>query len=198
MREINPKGVKTQSKNVLILQENPKQQLVKVNRYLLYLVAVLMTLVVVMGFLLVPSENPLATVKTPIIQAQKVTPVLSDEINLLKSQMTGLVSGSIESKLRTLEESVRAGRVNNALEAIQDLKRDVRMLPTHSVSAVAVSEPAKVANDVLLEEVSHLKKLIYLTLASVSLMVTAVACVWVKRRHQLTHQRTAYIPQERQ
>ncbi len=196
MREINPKGANTQNQTVLILQDNPRQQqLVKVNRYLLYLVAALMTLVMVMGFLLTPAEKPLAELKNPAPPLQYENPALSSEINILKGQVTGLVSGSIESKLRILEDSIRAGSVNNALGTIQDLKRDVRVLQSYSESA-KLNAPPKNSNDTVLQEVSHLKNLVYLTLASVSLMFAALAAIWANRRYRLNHQRRAYLPKE--
>ncbi|NOT85237.1 MAG: hypothetical protein HOP02_10780 [Methylococcaceae bacterium] len=196
MREINPDGVTPQNQNVIILQADPRQQqLVKVNRYLVYMVLSLMTLVLLLGFLLWPTTNPLSDFKGSAVQLRQATPVLSAEINVLKSQVAGLVGGSIESKLRLLEDSIRAGSVSNALGTIQDLKRDVRVLQASSEPAILKENP-RLANDILLEEVSHLKNLIYLTLASVSLMFAAIAGIWVNKRYRLTHQRSAYLSQE--
>ncbi|MCX7087121.1 MAG: hypothetical protein NTV00_03600 [Methylococcales bacterium] len=197
MREINPDGVSTKNQTVLILQNtNKQQQLVKINRYLVYLVMSLMTVVMLLGFLLWPVENPLNDFKPSAVQLRQATPALSSEITLLKSQVAGLVGGSIESKLKTLEDSVRSGSVNNALGTIQDLKREVRTLQAYAEPAITKEAP-KVANDILLQEVSHLKNLIYLTLASVSLMFAALASIWINKRYRLTHQKTTYLPQEK-
>ncbi|MEQ1637335.1 MAG: hypothetical protein ABL903_11635 [Methylococcales bacterium] len=197
MREINPKGTNTKNRAVVILHEEPRQQhLVKVNRYLVYLVMSLMTLVVLLGWLLWPSTNPLDEVKASAAQLRQVSPALSAEVDLLKGQVAGLVGGSIESKLRMLEESVRAGSVNNALGTIQDLKRDVKVLQASS-EPVTLKEPPKATNEILLEEVSHLKNLIYLTIASISLMFAALAGIWINKRYRLAHQRKALLQREK-
>ena len=110
-------------------------------------------------------------------------PALSDEINVLKGQLVGLVSGSIESKLRILEDSIRTGSVNASLGTIQDLKNDVEVLKSYSrPETKTVVNPV---NQQLVEEVTHLKRLIYLTIASCSLMLAAIAGFWIKKRYLL-------------
>lgn len=196
MREINPEGVSSKSQNVIILQANPQQhQLIKVNRYLLYLVMALMTLVVIMGYLLTPAETPLEVNNQPAALVQRGNPALSTEINILKGQVTGLVSGSIESKLRLLEDSIRAGSVNNALGTIQDLKRDVQVLQGYPQPTVTNATLPN-NNELVMKEVSHLKNLVYLTLASVSFMFAALVGIWANRRYRITHQKRAFLSQE--
>jgi hypothetical protein len=114
----------------------------------------------------------------------KKNPVLSSEVNTLKGQFVGLLSGSIESKLKTLEENVRLGAVSESLGAIEDLKHDVKVLRSYSEP---VNENRVVVNEQLFEEVSQLKRLVYLTLASCGLMVAAIACIWFKQHKQLTY-----------
>jgi len=80
---------------------------------------------------LVPAHD-VTSFKKSEVTAAEMNPVLSAEVNNLKGQFVGLVSGSIESKLRTLEESVRLGTVSTALGTIEDLKNDVRVLRTYS------------------------------------------------------------------
>ncbi len=196
MREINPPGANTQSRNVLVLQGNRQQHLMKINRSLMYLVLTLMTLVVLLSALLWPTKDPLNEFKTSAVQLRQTNPALSAEITMLKGQVAGLVGGSIESKLRSLEDSIRTGSVNHALGTIQDLKRDVRVLQAYSEPAV-LKETPRLANEILLEEVSHLKKLIYLTLASISLMFAAAVGIWVNKRYRLTHQKKTYLQQEK-
>jgi len=107
---------------------------------------------------------------------------LSAEVNTLKGQFVGLVSGSIESKLRTLEDSLRSGAVANSLGTIEDIKNDVKVLRTYS-------EPVKkeplVDNQQLMQEMSQLKRLIYLSFASCGLMLAAVAGIWIKNLKKL-------------
>jgi len=97
--------------------------------------------------------------------------------------LVGLVSGSIESKLNALEESIRVGTVSSSIGTIEDLKNDLKVLR-------AYSEPAKkgkvvVSNEQLMQEMSQLKRLIYVTLASCGLMLAAVAGIWIKNRYRL-------------
>ena len=201
MSKVRDKNAETHSQrkqNVLILQDNASQQsLVKVNRYLLYMVMSLMTVVFLLSFLLWPAQDPLDSIKVSAQHLQQVNPAISAEINTLKGQVVGLVGGSIESKLRILEESLKAGSVNNAMGAIQDLKRDVKMLQAYS-EPVASKEPVALANEILLEELTHLKNLLYLTLASASLMFAAVAGVWVRKQYLLAHEKKAFLSQNQE
>ena len=150
--------------------------LIKVNRILMAIVLALMLLVLILGFLsfpddsinIRPNNNSIAGYRT------EINPVLSADVNALKAQMIGLVSGSIESKLRTLEESIRLGTAANSLGTIQDLQNDVKVLRSYSQPAEKI-EKAEVANEQLLQEISQLKQLIYVTLASCGLMLAAVA-----------------------
>lgn len=197
MQDIHPdNGDNTGKHNILILQTSPRHRnLIIINRYLLYLVMSLMIVVFLMGFLLWPTENPLNNLKPKHYPSAQANTTLSAEINTLKGQVVGLVSGSIESKLRILEESVRVGSMKNALGTIQDLKRDVRVLQSYSESSTQA--PNQVVNEILLEEVSHLKHLIYLTLASGSLMFAAIAGIWIKKRYRLTFRKSAYLQRQK-
>jgi len=190
MRKIKSEFVGAEKRNIIILSDTPQHQgLVKANRFLLLVASSLMVIVFVLGFLLLPADDMLDNFKekkkvTPEVYAMQ-NPALAAEINTLKGQLVGLVSGSIESKLRTLEESIRMGRMNTSLGTIQDLKNDVRILRSYS-------EPEKKqgqspANEALLKEVSQLKNLIYLTLTSCGLMIAAIGGVWVRNRYRLSH-----------
>jgi hypothetical protein len=164
------------------------QQLVKVNRLLLGAVFLLMLIVVVLGFLFVPSSDGVAGYKkisVSTIAAEGMNPVVSAEVNTLKGQLIGLVSGSIEGKLNTLEQSVKLGSVDNALGTIADLKNDIKVL--RSYSDTPKKAEAVVSNVQLAEEVTHLKHLIYMSLASCGLMFVAAAGVWVKYRKRLPY-----------
>jgi hypothetical protein len=109
-------------------------------------------------------------------------------VHTLKGQFVGLVSGSIESKLRTLEESIRLGAASNALGTIADLKNDVKVL--RSYSEPVNKDSAVIDNAQVMREMSQLKRLIYLTLASCGLMLAAVAGVWLKNRYRLPYKET--------
>ena len=190
MRKIKSEFVGAEKRNIIILSDTPQHQgLVIANRFLLLVASSLMVIVFVLGFLLLPADDMLDNFKEkkkviPEVYAMQ-NPALAAEINTLKGQLVGLVSGSIESKLRTLEESIRMGRMNTSLGTIQDLKNDVRILRSYS-------EPEKKqgqspANEALLKEVSQLKNLIYLTLTSCGLLIAAVGGIWIRNHYRLSH-----------
>jgi hypothetical protein len=170
---------------VVVLQRIPSHQgLVKVNRWLMAMVFFLMTVIVIAGFFLFP-DNDVTSYKKPEVAVAEMNPVLSAEVNTLKGQFVGLVSGSIESKLRTLEESIRLGTASTALGTIEDLKNDVKVL--RSYSEPAKKEKVVIDNEQLMQEMSELKRLIYVTLASGGLMLAAVAGIWFKNRYRLPY-----------
>jgi hypothetical protein len=146
----------------------------------------LMLIVMVLGFVFIPSSNEVIGYKkisVSTIAAEGMNPVVSAEVNTLKGQLIGLVSGSIEGKLKTLEQSVKLGSVDNSLGTIADLKNDIKVL--RSYSDMSKKEEVVVSNQDLAQEVTHLKHLIYMSLASCGLMFAAAAGVWVKYRKRL-------------
>jgi hypothetical protein len=170
--------------------------LMKVNKLLLLAVCFLMAVIFIGGFLLIPSDSFLtgyAQATTAEAYATEMNPVLSAEVNALKGQIVGLVSGSIESKLNALEESIRVGSVSSSIVAIEELKNDIKVL--RSYSEPVKNGKAVISNDQLMKEMSQLKRLIYLTLASCGLMLAAVAGIWIKTRNRLpyTEIKTNYL-----
>jgi len=189
MRKIKPELNNAEDQQgVVILQNIPHQGLVKANRTLLLIASMLMVVVFILGFLLVPEEDMLSSLQakhTPVAKVYSVeNPVLSAEINTLKGQLVGLISGSIESKLRSLEVSIRKGSMTDSLGTIQDLKNDVKVLQAYSVPEKAKVESSQ-QNQALLQEVSQLKRLIYLTVTSCGLMIAAIAGFWVRKHFHL-------------
>lgn len=166
------------------------QGLMKINRLLLTIVFSLMGVIVILGFFLLPTHvfvNDYKKVTASDAYAVEMNPVLSQEVNALKGQLVGLVSGSIESKLRALEESVRLGIVANSLGTIEALKNDVKVLRTYSEPTK--KDPSVIANEQLMHEVTQLKTLIYLTLGSCGLMLAAIAGIWLKNSRLLPHKK---------
>ncbi|MDP1665104.1 MAG: hypothetical protein Q8L79_08240 [Methylobacter sp.] len=175
-----------------VLQRIPSHHaLTKVNRLLLTIICSLMVVVLIGGFLLFPTDSFLTRYKNVTATetyAAEMNPVFSAEVNALKGQLVGLVSGSIENKLNALEESIRVGSVSSSIGTIEDLKNDLKVLRSYS-------EPAKkgkmvVSNEQLMQEMSQLKRLIYLTIASCGLMLAAVAGIWIKNRNRLPYKET--------
>ncbi len=174
---------------IVVLQNIPHHHgLIKANRFLLLVASTLMVIIFVLGFFLLPAGNMLDdfTVKHEVVSASYAVqnPVISAEINALKGQLVGLVSGSIESKLRTLEESIRMGKVNSSLGTIQDLKNDVKVLQSYSVPEKTSGQGQM--SQAVIKEISRLKNLIYLTLTSCGLMIAAIGGIWVRNRYRLS------------
>lgn len=193
-REVNSEVVEAQRHLSVVMHRIPPQQaLMKVNRVLLAIVFALMAIVFILGFVLFPAQGVLEGYKQVRPYAAEMNPVLSAEINSLKGQLVGLVSGSIESKLRALEESVRLGTVSTSLGTIEDLKNDIKVLRSYSEPNEA--EQAVISNEQLMQEMSHLKNLIYVSLASCGLMLAAVAGIWIRNRKHLpyTEAKRAYL-----
>jgi cell division protein FtsB len=175
---------------LVVLQAIPNHQnLVKVNRWLLFTVFFLMSVIVIGGLFLFPDKDLTDYKKLDSTKANstQTNPALSAEVNVLKGQFVGLVSGSIESKLRTLEESVRLGTSLDSLLTIEDLRNDIKALRAYSDAPNNEIKAAAVHNEQLVEEMSDLKRLVYLSLASCGLMLVAVVGIWVKNRHRLPY-----------
>lgn len=174
--------------DIIVLQNIPHNHgLVKANRFLLLLASCLMVFVFLMGFFLIPADDARDNFKT-INQNKSMAyaiqnPALSAEIDILKGQLVGLISGSIESKLRTLEENVRSGKITASLGTIQDLRSDLKVLQIYSNSEK--KDMKNPLNEEVLKEVSQLKNLIYLTLTSCGLMVAAIGGFWIRRHYHL-------------
>ena len=170
---------------IVVLQRIPSHQgLMKVNRWLMAVVFFLMTVIVIAGLFMLPA-NGVTSYKKSEVAVVEMNPVLSAEVNTLKGQFVGLVSGSIEGKLRSLEESIRQGSASTALGTVEDLKNDVKVL--RSYSEPAKKEKVAIANEQLMQEMSELKRLIYVTFASCGLMLAAVAGIWFKNRYRLPY-----------
>ncbi|WP_404355830.1 hypothetical protein [Methylotuvimicrobium sp. KM1] len=187
--KLNSNSGNGRDSGLMVVERIPSHQsLVKVNRVLIYAVFFLTAMVFLMGFFLMPSHDTINHLKAvQMEQAFKTkNPAMSAEIDTLKAQLIGLISGSIESKLTTLEQSVKLGSVNYSLGTIADLKNDVKML--RSYSDAAKPNPSEANNEQLLAEMSQLKNLIYLTLGSCGLMLAAIAGVWFRTRRRLVHQ----------
>jgi len=188
MAEFNPDEVDPRKHGVVYLQTiQPHHALVKTNRVLMMLVFALIVVVFIMGIVLLPGKNTLDEIgRTHAITATQ-NPVLSAEISALKGQMFGLVSGSIEGKIRSLEDNIRRGRITDSLEGLQELKSEVKILSTYSPEPAAKTEQV-ITDQRVIKELSELKGLVYLTIASCGLMIAAIAGVWLRTRKRLPHQ----------
>ncbi|NOQ17252.1 MAG: hypothetical protein GQ581_09345 [Methyloprofundus sp.] len=169
------------------------------NRLVLAVIVSLMTAVIVLGMLLVPDSkitNKLAQAQAPVeLYDVQMNPVLSAEVDALKSQLVGLVSGSIEGKLQVLEDSLRTGTITDTgLDTIYALREDLVVLKTYSETGAGrmIAQkylPAPVVKldaAALAEEVSQLRMMINFLITSCGLMFAAIAGVWVRKQYALT------------
>lgn len=174
---------------IILLHIDSKQAVAKHNPWRLRGALLLMLVIVMAGFWLIPSQSFLDSY--PKISASEANTVLSSqtlnaEVASLKGELVGIVSGSIENKLVTLEQSLRNGSTNASLGAIQDLKNDIKLLRTYSTSEKAGVQSAT-ANAQLVSEMAHLKRLIYMTIGSCGLMFVAIAGIWIKNTKTLPY-----------
>jgi hypothetical protein len=199
MAEFNLDDVDPYKQELVVLQTvQPHHALIKANRFLLHLVYALIAIVFILGFILLPRQNGvLESIGRNQTLAATQNPVLTAEINTLKGQMFGLVSGSIDSKLKSLEDNIRRGSITESLETLQELKSDVKILGATSQEPAAKAERI-IADQKVIKELSELKGLIYLTIASCGLMIAALAGAWLRHRYRLTHQHKpkAYLYRE--
>lgn len=213
IRENNSDAQQAERRNAVILQ--PTQQgLLHFNRLLLVAFVALMLIIVMLGYLLFPANHILRDFEHQQMQVKQVdiskipmNPVLTAEIDALKGQLVGLVSGSIESKLNILEASVRSGKVSvDDLNTIHAVKNDLQVLKTYSKTGagrlIAIEQeppppPVSEVSNALLQEMSQLKNLIYVSIASCGLMLAAVAGIWLKARYRLGHQRPSLERQKK-
>ena len=191
------KSVVNQSNEVVVLHQQLQQQkLLKINRFLIYGIFTLMLTVIVLGFVFIPDnqEKVLLNIDNSqlISQTQFKNPVLNAEVEHLKGQLVSVVSGSIEGKLSSLEESIKLGSVLGSLETLNGLRKDVKALRNYSLPEKKQLQQTAEVNKALVAEVSQLRNLIYFTLGSCSLMFAAFTLVWLKNRKRL-HYQPSYI-----
>lgn len=186
-------------RNIAVLDSVTQLSVLKMNRLVLAIIIGLMATVVYMGVLLMPTNEivpPPVQVHKPVeLYDVQMNPVISAEVDALKSQLVGLVSGSIESKLKILEEGLRTGTISETgLDTIAALKEDLIVLKTYSATGAGrliaskyLPQPINRAEaKALAEEVSQLRELVTFLITSCGLMFAAIAGVWVRKRYALT------------
>jgi hypothetical protein len=122
-------------------------------------------------------------------------PVLYREVGLLRRQSNALLTGSIETKLRLIETSLRNGKVRAAdLEMLQSLREELKLLknsssfdpstrravPRPSVARQAGRSSAHlINNEQMLAEMAYMKNLLYVSIASCGLLFVSVGGLWL-------------------
>jgi energy-converting hydrogenase Eha subunit A len=189
MRKVDPEVINNKGQEVIVFDQIARNHsLVKANRYLLMLVIALMSTVLVLGFVILPGVDILDHAQgrrhSSTVAYTVENPVISEEISALKSQLVGLISGSIESKLRILEQSIKIGSLSASMGTIEDLRNDVKVLRSYSEPTPKKSVDTEISQQ-MISELSDLKNLIYLIFASCGLMIAALAGLWLKHRFRL-------------
>ncbi|GEM_PF-1610251 len=121
--------------------------------------------------------------------------VVLDEIRILKSQVGSLITESIQIKVNQLEKSLLDGMISKSdLVAIQELKSDLKVLKTYalqnSIDSLSVfdsglqkspsdSVPRMFDAEQIGREISQMKTLFYISMASWGLMLVVVSGVWM-------------------
>lgn len=170
--------------------------LIRANRFLFCVVILLLAIIFSFAYALVPPNKQLIQFTNGQILAESSS-VLAKDIAVLKNQMAGLISGSIETKLRNLELSIKADALSAAdLNIITGLRSDINILRSFSKLKQArlfTSEQENIKEinvaKQLIREATQLKMLLYITLASCSLMLTGVVGVWLKNRYLLGYEK---------
>lgn len=120
----------------------------------------------------------------------------NEKLESLQNRMTVFVADSVETKLKTLEKNVTAGTVGaQELKTLEELKGEVKLLENYSTGKRAnLTDPARLdharfqitpgtentalAADDLLYEVTQMKRLLYLGIASCSFVGLMLGGYW--------------------
>jgi hypothetical protein len=120
----------------------------------------------------------------------------NEKLESLQNRMTVFVADSVETKLKGLEKNVTAGTVGaQEIKTLEELKGEVKLLETYSAGKRANltdparlhharfqttpgSESAAVAGGDLLYEVSKMKRLLYLSIASCGFVGLMLGGYW--------------------
>lgn len=119
----------------------------------------------------------------------------NEKLEALQNRMTVFVADSVETKLKTLEKNVTAGTVGSQeIKTLEELKGEVKLLETYSSGKRAnLTDPARLdharfqttpgseataAGGDLLYEVSQMKRLLYLSIASCGLVGLMIGGYW--------------------
>ena len=198
MSNLRKKNKKNKNvRNIAVLNSATQLSVLKMNRLVLAVIIGLMVTVIYMGVLLVPTsdivQKTVQAHKPIALYEMQMNPVISAEVDALKSQLVGLVSGSIESKLKILEEGLRTGTISETgLDTIHALQEDLVVLKTYSETgagrliAQKYRLPVNKETIALADEVSQLRSLVQFLITSCGLMLAAIGGVWVRKRYALT------------
>jgi hypothetical protein len=119
----------------------------------------------------------------------------NEKLEALQNRMTVFVADSVESKLKTLEQNVALGTVGTQeIKTLEELKGEVKLLETYSVGkGLNLTDPARLdhvrfkispgientpTSGDLLYEVSQMKRLLYISIASCGFVGLMIGGYW--------------------
>ena len=133
--------------------------------------------------------------KNPRLGNWSNRPEVYQKVEMLKGKMDTLVTGSMENKINRLENNLSSGVIRKSdLVTIQELKTDLQILKTYSeqnsISSLAMTGGKRGTRglsasnmisypDELLQEISNMKNLFYLSIASCGFLVVVVSGAWL-------------------
>ena len=188
-RDVTPTPEDMRSNIILLHQKITQERLEKQNRYLILAVFVLISSLFVIGFFTLPTGMNLSqTLKNKQQATDEKLSMRETEVDRLKGELVGIVSGSIDRKLTTLEEGIKLGSVLNSLQTLENIRTDVKALHKYSDPLIQKQQQNTHVNTALRQEVSALRNLIYITLGSCSLIFCAFLLIWVRHKKKLPYQ----------
>ncbi|MGH8477513.1 MAG: hypothetical protein ACRER2_17405 [Methylococcales bacterium] len=125
------------------------------------------------------------------------------DVELIKGQMNLLITGSMESKFAQLETSLKSGIISRRdLATLQELKENLAVLKAYSVQNAStaatlpatptVPVPASLGSDRVLQEISNIRKMFYISIISWGGLIVVIAGTWLR-----SHYRFRQIKSER-
>lgn len=193
---ISPRDVSANPENtrhtlITLPQQIEQQRLQKMNRFLMIVVVILTAGVFILSFFVFPAEVDLANHlknKQQMIEINTTFSAKDGEIDRLKEELVGIVSGSILHKLATLEENIKLNSIRQSLQTVAYIRTELKTLNKYAEPLTEKQQQLVQVNTSLSKEVSSLRNLIYITLGSCSLMFCAFLLIWVKHKKRLLSQ----------
>ncbi len=118
------------------------------------------------------------------------------DIEFIKGQMNLLITGAMESKIQQLEQSLKSGIISRGdLATLQDLKENLNTLKAYSVRNASTAAgllggadrtqgpmqaQTLLYSDKLLEEISNIKNLFYISIISWSGVILIIGGTWLR------------------
>ena len=172
----------------------------KFNTACLIAMVVIVTSVLLLGlvYFLVSAKTENSVAETALTSDRKL---MADpqyrELSMLHAELSAILMGSLEAKLSTLENRLHENRIDASdLAVLEEVKRDLRFVKNssyeHSMNmlgwtreAATQSETKAALKTALIDEVAHLKSLIYIGMASFSVLAFVMIGLWLQSIYRI-------------